>query len=211
MLRLKIVTYTPEFINKVNIESLTLLTKDGKQVSVITAGEMRIAEALAPSDASRRTFLIDNPIIGCTDEYDEEAMLDMHEEASILYGDITYNGDDLFSDEAWIEEISLRNEDRYAKIDRPVKRNFWNSTFKWFKKEQNESEYRGKLMGAGAAKRDAKIWEEFLQDYGIPYEAHKPQARGTKWSAETFANVTGYKGRTNEHNRDAALLVYGIR
>lgn len=82
---------------------------------------------------------------------------------------------------------------------------------KWFKKEQNESEYRGKLMGAGAAKRDAKIWEEFLQDYGIPYEAHKPQAHGTKWSAETFANVTGYKGRTNEHNRDAALLVYGIR
>lgn len=79
---------------------------------------------------------------------------------------------------------------------------------KWFAPERNISEYRGKLMGAGAAKRDAKIWEEFLQDYGIPYEAHKPQAGGTKWSADYFALVTGYKGRCSEHARDAALLVF---
>ena len=80
---------------------------------------------------------------------------------------------------------------------------------RWFAPERNASEYRGKLMGAGAAKRDAKIWEEYLSDIGVPYEAHKPQAGGTKWSAERFAAVTGYKGRTSEHSRDAALLVYG--
>ncbi len=136
MLRLKIVTYTPEFINKVNIESLTLLTKDGERVSLLTPREMRIAEGISLADASRRTFLIDGPIISCTDEYDEEAVLDMLENASVLYGDITYNEDALFADETWIEEISLRSEDRYAKIDRPVKRNFWNSAFIWFKKEQ---------------------------------------------------------------------------
>lgn len=78
-------------------------------------------------------------------------------------------------------------------------------------RERNASEYRGKLMGAGAAKRDAKIWEEFLTDYRIPFTAHKPQSGGTKWKAEAFARATGYRGRTNEHNRDAALLVYGLR
>ena len=80
---------------------------------------------------------------------------------------------------------------------------------KWFPREKNVSEYRGKLMGAGAAKRDARIWEEFLTDYGIPFKAHKPQAGGTKWSADYFAQVTGWTGRTSEHARDAALLVYG--
>lgn len=81
----------------------------------------------------------------------------------------------------------------------------------WFPKERNTSEYRGRLMGAGAAKRDAAIWEEFLTDYGIPFEAHKPQAHGTKWKADFFAKVTGYTGRTSEHARDAALLVFQNR
>lgn len=80
---------------------------------------------------------------------------------------------------------------------------------KWFTPERSNSEYRGKLMGAGAAKRDAKIWEEFLQDNIIPYEAHKPQAGGTKWPADHWARVTGWEGRTSEHARDAALLVFG--
>lgn len=80
---------------------------------------------------------------------------------------------------------------------------------RWFPRERNASEYRGRLMGAGAAKRDAAIWEEFLKDNGIDYEAHRPQAGGTKWSADYFARVTGYTGRTSEHARDAAVLVYG--
>lgn len=80
---------------------------------------------------------------------------------------------------------------------------------RWFPKERNASEYRGRLMGAGAAKRDAKIWEEFLQDLGCPYEAHKPAPGTTKWDADYWAKVTGWKGRTSEHARDAALLVFG--
>lgn len=85
----------------------------------------------------------------------------------------------------------------------------------WFERERSASEYRGRLMGAGAAKRDAKIWEEYLSDkqagvYGrCTFEAHKPQKGGTKWPAEQFARVTGYEGRTSEHARDAALLVFG--
>lgn len=82
---------------------------------------------------------------------------------------------------------------------------------KWFAPEHSRSEYRGKLMGAGAAKRDAKIWEEFLTDYGIPFTAHKPQAGGTKWNKEYWQKVTGWTGRSSEHSRDAALLVWGMR
>ena len=86
---------------------------------------------------------------------------------------------------------------------------------KWFRRDTSESEYRGHLMGAGASKRDAAIWEEYLTDkkagiYGrCTYQAMPPRAGMTKWTAETFARVTGYTGRTSNHARDAALLVYG--
>lgn len=79
----------------------------------------------------------------------------------------------------------------------------------WFQKDRNSSEYRGHLMGAGAAKRDAAIWEEFLSGNRILFQAHKPRAGMTKWSAAYWAGVTGWKGRTSEHARDAALLVLG--
>ena len=78
----------------------------------------------------------------------------------------------------------------------------------WFPKERSQAEYRGHLMGAGAAKRDAQIWEDFLTDKGIPSEARKPQAGATKWNADYWAKVTGWTGRTSEHARDAALLVF---
>lgn len=67
----------------------------------------------------------------------------------------------------------------------------------------------GRRQGAGSVKRDATIWEDFCQDLGIRYEAKAPQKGATKWSAETFRNITGWTGRTSNHARDAALLVYG--
>ena len=82
---------------------------------------------------------------------------------------------------------------------------------KWFAPEHSPSEYRGKLMGAGAAKRDSKIWEEFLTDYDIPFTAHKPRPGGTKWNKDYWQKVTGWTGRSSEHSRDAALLVWGAR
>lgn len=88
---------------------------------------------------------------------------------------------------------------------------------KWFRRDTSESEYRGHLMGAGAAKRDAAIWEEYLSDkkggcYGrVTFEAQPPRPGMTKWNAESFASVTGYTARTSGHARDAALLVYGLR
>lgn len=75
-------------------------------------------------------------------------------------------------------------------------------------REASVSEYRGKLMGAGSVKRDSAIWREFCSFWGIPYVAVAPRAGMTKWDPDYFAKVTGWKGRTSYHSRDAALLVF---
>lgn len=59
--------------------------------------------------------------------------------------------------------------------------------------------------GAGAAKRDAQIWQDFLDDHSIPHLPKKPHK--TKQDADAFNRVAGGKFRTNEHTRDAGFLV----
>ncbi|MCR5071191.1 MAG: hypothetical protein K6A62_04620 [Bacteroidales bacterium] len=80
---------------------------------------------------------------------------------------------------------------------------------KYLPRERTVSDYRGKLMGAGSVKRDCSIWEEFCKEYRVPFTAIPPQAGMTKWPAATFKAVTGWTGRTSDHARDAALLVFG--
>ncbi len=65
--------------------------------------------------------------------------------------------------------------------------------------------------GVGSVKRDCTIWEEFLQDSGVPYLARKPSSGSTKWKAEQFKRLTKWDGPTNEHGRDAGVLVYGFK
>ncbi|MCP4141265.1 MAG: hypothetical protein GY755_13445 [Chloroflexi bacterium] len=74
---------------------------------------------------------------------------------------------------------------------------------KWFGNSGKE-----RLKGAGSVCRDAKIWEDFLTDLGIPFEMVAPKDNKTKLSAEAFEKITGWKGRTNEHSRDAAMLCF---
>jgi hypothetical protein len=76
---------------------------------------------------------------------------------------------------------------------------------KWFGKSGREQ-----LQGAGSIKRDAKIWEDYLTDMGVDFEMVAPKNNKTKLTAALFKNVTGYGHRTNEHSRDAAMLVYGM-
>lgn len=68
---------------------------------------------------------------------------------------------------------------------------------------------REKLQGAGSIKRDAKIWEDFLTDKNIPFEMVAPKNNRTKLDDVLFGKITGYKCRTNQHARDAAMLVFG--
>lgn len=66
----------------------------------------------------------------------------------------------------------------------------------------------GAREGAGAAKRDATIWADFLEDHRIPNIPKKPHK--TKRGAEEFNRMAGGKFRTNEHSRDAGFLVLQI-
>jgi len=75
---------------------------------------------------------------------------------------------------------------------------------KWFGNAGREV-----LQGAGSIKRDCGRWEEFLSFHNIHFMARAPQKGGTKMDAERFNKLTGWTGRTSEHARDAALLVWG--
>lgn len=75
----------------------------------------------------------------------------------------------------------------------------------WFGKSGREQ-----LQGAGAIKRDCRIWEDFLRDLNIPLHFKSPKQKGKKTDAATFQRITGWTERTNSHSRDAAMLVYGM-
>lgn len=75
---------------------------------------------------------------------------------------------------------------------------------KWFGTKGREA-----LQGAGSVKRDCKIWDDFLRDLGVCFQMVGPQSGATKWDAARFAQVTGWTGRTSEHARDAAMLIWG--
>ena len=75
---------------------------------------------------------------------------------------------------------------------------------KWYGNESN-----AKRQGAGSVKRDCSIWEDFCRDYQIPFVAVPPMKGGTKVSESYFKTISGWKGRTSNHARDAAKLVIG--
>jgi hypothetical protein len=79
----------------------------------------------------------------------------------------------------------------------------------WFgNRDENQQKYgSGVREGAGSVKRDSSIWEEFLTDCGVPFKSKTP---GTKRNAPYFERLTGWQGQTNQHARDAALIVYGL-
>lgn len=79
---------------------------------------------------------------------------------------------------------------------------------KWYG-TQTASRDRARLQGAGSIKRDCTIWEDALKDWGIPFEKVAPRNNMTKLSAEQFRRITGWTEQTNEHGRDAAMLVFG--
>jgi hypothetical protein len=60
-------------------------------------------------------------------------------------------------------------------------------------------------QGVGSVKRDAKIWEDFLMDHGIPFEMLAP--KNTKVDVAFFEKATKIKARTSNHCRDACMMV----
>lgn len=79
----------------------------------------------------------------------------------------------------------------------------------WIPREGSHREAIGRAIGAGMVMRDCHIWEEFLKAERVPFECVAPKDNTTKLSADAFKSFTGWKKRTNEHERDAAMLVFG--
>lgn len=67
---------------------------------------------------------------------------------------------------------------------------------------------RDQLQGAGSVKRDSQIWADLCEDLGIACQRLPPGKARTKWSSDYFKQITGWPGRTSNHARDAAALVF---
>ncbi len=93
----------------------------------------------------------------------------------------------------------------YVRIEDARLRTWFQSNYK------TRDEERKMLQGVGSVKRDAKIWEDFLKDMGIPFEMTHPKNGQTKVDDVTFRKITKYDKRTSEHARDAAMLVFQWR
>lgn len=70
---------------------------------------------------------------------------------------------------------------------------------------------REQLQGAGSIKRDSAIWQEFCELYHLQYEAVSPQSKGKKLSDSQFKLYTKITGRTSQHSRDAAMLIFNYK
>lgn len=75
---------------------------------------------------------------------------------------------------------------------------------KWFGRTGRE-----RLKGAGSVCRDASIWEDWCKENDIECVMVAPKNNRTKLSAAQFRALTKWPGRTSQHSRDAALLVFG--
>lgn len=62
----------------------------------------------------------------------------------------------------------------------------------------------------GENKAVAKLYAIWIEAYDVELILKKPDGNSlTKLSHEQFVKITGYQGKTNSHNRDAACLLLG--
>lgn len=80
---------------------------------------------------------------------------------------------------------------------------------KWIPTEKNQKQVVGRAKGAGSVSRDCAIWQEFCEFHGIDYELVAPKNNKTKLNAFDFRRLTGWQAVTNQHGRDAAMLIWG--
>lgn len=65
------------------------------------------------------------------------------------------------------------------------------------------------LKGAGSICWDSTIWQDWCEEQGFVYQMIAPRYNTTKLTAVQFRTLIGWQGRTTEHGRDAACLVFG--
>jgi hypothetical protein len=79
----------------------------------------------------------------------------------------------------------------------------------WKRPGMKDHEYSQKCQNVGMVKKESELMIRGLHRHGFTVIAIRPQKGSyTKMSAEAFKNITKYTGRTSEHARDAAMLVF---
>jgi hypothetical protein len=64
-------------------------------------------------------------------------------------------------------------------------------------------------QSVGSVKRESELIIEFCVERSIDHRAVTPGKNSmTKLTAEVFGTYTGYKKRTSQHGRDAAMLIF---
>jgi len=78
-----------------------------------------------------------------------------------------------------------------------------------FSHGENERRKREKIASnVGSVKRESALLAEGLRLRGFTVTETKPDS--AKWSNEYFQRITKWTGRTSQHGRDAARLVFGF-
>lgn len=80
---------------------------------------------------------------------------------------------------------------------------------KWRGWKGKTKQTQARIQGAGSVKRDAQIWEDWCKENGYQAEFVAPYHNTTKLNKDDFKRITNWQGRTNNHGRDAAMLVWG--
>lgn len=70
--------------------------------------------------------------------------------------------------------------------------------------------HEDKLEGTASVKRDSQIWHDYLTEHKIPFMMVRPNPKITKLPAHVVRAASGWTEPTNEHNRDAIMLVTGV-
>jgi len=70
--------------------------------------------------------------------------------------------------------------------------------------------HEDKLEGTASVNRDSQIWHDYLTEHKIPFMMVRPNPKITKLPARVVRAASGWTEPTNEHNRDAVMLVTGV-
>lgn len=87
-----------------------------------------------------------------------------------------------------------------------------NSDFVAFEDSRQMGMFR-KLGARQVGEIDAwcRMIEAICKERGVEYVAVSPKQKGKKVNAEMFREITGWTGRTNQHERDAAMVAWPFR
>ena len=80
----------------------------------------------------------------------------------------------------------------------------------FFRKGMTQREMQKISQNVGANKEHGLLMIDRAESLGFEVIRVRPYSKTqTKLKADTFKKITGYQGRTSEHARDAAMLVFG--